>query len=829
MTSVSKHEKKSSGGKKPASRMPTADGSAGRPKRRLALQKLEASRRRSERELRESEEKYRSLTENVNLGIYRNTVGPKGKFIEANPAIVKMFGYRNKKEFLAASVADLYQNAEGRKKFNETMLRRGFVRNEELRLKKRDGTPFIGSVSAVAVKDAKGRVIFYDGIIDDTTLRKQAEEDLNHSYSLLQAAMESTADGILVVDAEGKIVGFNSRFAQMWRIPEEILVTRSDQKALEFVLDQLSNPEAFLSKVRELYAHPDEESYDTLDFKDGRVFERYSRPQVLDGKPVGRVWSFRDVTASKRLAERITALHLLKEALIGPGELQGKLQTITDGIVRIFQADFARIWMTEEADLCDRGCLHASVKDGPHICRDRAFCLHLMASAGRYTHLDGAHRRVPLGAYKIGRVASGADSRFITNNVSEDPRVHDHSWAESLGLVSFAGYRLLSPAGRPIGVMALFSRQPILPAEEELLEDLANSVSQAIQAGQAEMAVRRAEKKFRTIFENAVDGIYQRSPSGFFFSANPALAKTHGFDSPEEFINAIRDNEYQFYVEPGQREAIKRRMDEQGEVRAFETQTYRKDGSRIWISESARAARDEEGRIVSYDGIVEDITARKLAEGKIKDALREKELLLREIYHRVKNNMQIVSSLLSLQARQIDDPRIREIFKESQGRVRSMALVHEKLYMSKDLSRIDFSSYLDSLTRHLIQSYQVDPNLIHLELNVENVDLDIHTAVPCGLIVNELVSNSLKHAFPEGRKGRIAVELRRLDGRLQLKLGDDGIGFPEGFDLKNTETLGMQIVMLLVSQIEGTIELRREDGSTVFEIVFEELKYAQRL
>jgi two-component sensor histidine kinase len=163
------------------------------------------------------------------------------------------------------------------------------------------------------------------------------------------------------------------------------------------------------------------------------------------------------------------------------------------------------------------------------------------------------------------------------------------------------------------------------------------------------------------------------------------------------------------------------------------------------------------------------------------------------------------------------------MFKESQRRIRSMALVHERLYQSSDLSRIEFSHYLRNLATHLFHSYQVDSSRIRLSLDTEEVFLNINTAIPCGLIVNELISNALKHAFPDGRTGEVAVELRRLEGdRYLLRVRDDGVGFPEGVDFRQTESLGLQIVVTLVSQVSGELKIERQ-GGTAFTIVFNEL------
>jgi PAS domain S-box-containing protein len=214
---------------------------------------------------------------------------------------------------------------------------------------------------------------------------------------------------------------------------------------------------------------------------------------------------------------------------------------------------------------------------------------------------------------------------------------------------------------------------------------------------------------------------------------------------------------------------------------------------------------------------------RKRTEAQIKASLKEKEVLLKEVHHRVKNNMQVISSLLNLQSRHIRDSAVLEMFKESQRRIRSMALIHERLYQSSDLSRIEFSQYLRNLATHLFHSCQVDSSRIQLRIEAEEVHLNINTAIPCGLIVNELVSNALKHAFPEGRSGILGLDLHKVagDGYL-LRVKDDGVGFPETLDFRKTETLGMQIVSTLVDQIEGRLELEPGSG-TGFTLEFNEL------
>jgi two-component sensor histidine kinase/CheY-like chemotaxis protein len=198
---------------------------------------------------------------------------------------------------------------------------------------------------------------------------------------------------------------------------------------------------------------------------------------------------------------------------------------------------------------------------------------------------------------------------------------------------------------------------------------------------------------------------------------------------------------------------------------------------------------------------------------RLQTSLREKELLLQEIHHRVKNNLQITSSLLRVQAAQVKDQNIREALRDSQNRIKSMSLIHEKLYQSKDLSRIDFGVYVDDLARYLFGAYRGLGGHITLSLDVCDCTLEIDTAIPCGLIINELVSNALKHAFPDGRKGEIRISLQTVDGHYVLTVHDDGIGLPADLDLSGTNSLGMVLINTLVEQIDGTLEWSRNGGT----------------
>jgi PAS domain S-box-containing protein len=230
------------------------------------------------------------------------------------------------------------------------------------------------------------------------------------------------------------------------------------------------------------------------------------------------------------------------------------------------------------------------------------------------------------------------------------------------------------------------------------------------------------------------------------------------------------------------------------------------------------AGEGPERKAVRVLGAIQDITERKQAETQMMGSLQEKEVLLKEIHHRVKNNLQIISSLLNLQSEKINSENPARAFQESQDRIRSMALIHEKLYQSRDISRIDFAEYVRSLTSYLARSY-VTGRDVTIVVDIEDLSLGIDLAIPCGLIINELVSNALKYAFPDGKTGEVRISLAQCGNEYELTVSDNGAGLPAGLDFRNTSSLGLQLVNTLVHQLEGDIALDTARG-TRFSITF---------
>ena len=360
------------------------------------------------------------------------------------------------------------------------------------------------------------------------------------------------------------------------------------------------------------------------------------------------------------------------------------------------------------------------------------------------------------------------------------------------------------------GAMAkVFSRQKV--AEDTLQKEVT-------ERKRIEKTLRDRENFLQNILETEPECVKLIAPDKTLLMMNPAGLSMIEADSLEQ----VRGKQVSALVVKEHRSAFDKLTEEvfQGKSGMLEFGIVGLKGQHLWLETHAVPLRNEEGEINALLGITRDITKRKTAEDRLRKSLREKELLLREIHHRVKNNMVVISSLLRIQSGFLCDPRSVEIFRESQNRIGTMMRIYDKLYRSPDLTTVNFNEYISDLTTSLFDSYNLKPDRVTVELKLADAPIDIEKAIPCGLIINELISNALKYGFPDGRKGKITVSLHPLDENVvELVVCDDGIGMPDSVDIHTTNTFGVQLVSLLVKQLGGECQLKRENG-TEFRISF---------
>ncbi|HEU4326650.1 MAG TPA: PAS domain S-box protein [Roseiflexaceae bacterium] len=325
--------------------------------------------------------------------------------------------------------------------------------------------------------------------------------------------------------------------------------------------------------------------------------------------------------------------------------------------------------------------------------------------------------------------------------------------------------------------------------------------------------LRLSEERFRNAFTFASIGMALIGLDGRWLQVNRAVSAITGYSEAELLGMTFQDITHpdDLSSDLAQVESLLR-----GESTAFqmEKRYIRKDGQTVWILLSASLVRDAQGQPHQFVSQIQDISVRKRVEAALRAALAEKEVLLKEIHHRVKNNLQMVASLLRLQAEMIGDPVVRDIFRDSQNRINTMALTHEQLYGSDDLASVDLAHYLRRLVMQVLQSYERSATEIELELALDTgLSAPVDVMIPLGLILTELVSNSIKYAFRGRGTGQIAVVLRHAGGATDLLVGDNGVGLPADFDLATATTLGLQLVFNLADQLGATLTVDRHHGT----------------
>ncbi len=341
-----------------------------------------------------------------------------------------------------------------------------------------------------------------------------------------------------------------------------------------------------------------------------------------------------------------------------------------------------------------------------------------------------------------------------------------------------------------------------------------------------QQALIDSELKYRTLIENMSEVILYVDNDDRIIFVNDNAYDMFGY-TKKELIGFVAN---ELLVEEEYRDFIKERnkLRRHGFADKYEVKMRKKTGEIMWVEISGAPLKDTNGNIIGSIGIHSDITDRKKYENTIENSLKQKEMLLKEIHHRVKNNLQIISSLIKLQSSHVKDKEIHSMFAESQNRIRTMALIHEKLYRSSDISVIEFYDYIKNLVDNLYTTYGISIDRVKPVFEFRSIYLDIDTAIPCGLIINELVSNCLKYAFPALMKGTISINLvEKGSGEYLMTIKDSGIGVPDDIDFHNSTSLGLKLVKILSEQLGGKVELIR-GGGTEFRISFKQSNYLNR-
>ncbi len=625
----------------------------------------------------------------------------------------------------------------------------------------------------------------------DITEKKRSRKALARSEEKYRQLVENAQEGICSVDPQGIITFVNPRIAEMLGYSTQEML---EKPIFSFIHDKQTEV------VRKYLEAPNDTMKGHYEFefvkKDGNtIFTSLEISLIRDekGDKIGILALVADITKSKK------AENALKESIESKNKILKALKENEEYMERIFATVQTGIIVID-----------AHSKEIMDVNRAASDLIGLNADEikGRICHefiCPSEKGNCPI--IDLNQDIDNSERVLITANREEIPIIKN------------------------VVLITLKNRECILESFIDIRE-----------LKELEKSLQESREKYKVLIEASPEAIMATDMEGNINFASPQSLQLLGFEKIEDIMGK---NTLEFIAPKYHKnvESDLQKIIDKGNHQNLEYKFVRSDGTDFIGNVNLSIIRDYGGNPESIIFIVRDVTGIKNAEEQIKASLKEKEVLLREIHHRVKNNLQIISSLLSIQSGYLHDEQALDIFTESQNRIRSMAMIHEKLYKSKSLVKINFRDYVNDLTEYLFYNYKISPNMIKLYNNIEDLSFDINTAIPCGLIINELVTNCIKHAFPwfktplslqessenlEFGKYRIDIQLESDHENYVLSVADNGVGFPQDIDFENTDSLGLKLVKNLVEQLEGKMTLDNTSG-TKFTIVFSENNYEERI
>ncbi len=750
----------------------------------------------AEKALKKSEERFRMLAENAMDVIYRFSVVPTPHYEYISPSVLKMSGYSPEEFYNDPYIAfkiihpdDLHLLGDS----EESLKKRSKISSVKdpsvvLRWVKKDGSIIWTETKTQNVYNHEGEKIAIEGITRDVSAQRNSAENY-------KSLVDASPDGVLIhIDGVIKFVNPSAL-----RIIEALNFNEiSELSALHFI-----DPEyhSLVVARTENVKNGGEENFAEIGIKTlkGKSLFIESKPIAIkfDGVDAIQV-VFHDITAQKELMKEQLRSQLAEET---NQKLQKEISERIKAESELREVQkYTRLIIDSSIDM-----ICASDKEG-YITEFNQAALKTFG----YTSEEIIGKHVTI-LYAIPSDRQEIADKKIFKDGTFSGEVLNRKKNGDVFISYLSASALKNEKGEIIGAMGV-SRD--ISSEKE-----------------AEQRLREQSAKLNAVFESSSHVIWTINREYRITSFNTNFASHMllrygvnailGLDMVSG--DTVSTEEYnRFWI--NKYDAVFK-----GKPDYFETKLIDKHGNLVWREIYLNPIFDTNGKVVEVSGIGHDITEKKLVEEQIKQSLQEKEVLLKEVHHRVKNNLQVISSILNLQSSYVKDQGTLNILKESQNRIKSMAFIHESLYQTKDFSSINFSEYVVNLANNLIHSYSNFDNDIKLNLDIQNVFLNLDLAIPCGLIINEIVSNALKYAFVENSEGGEITIVMKSDGEnLTLIIGDNGVGLPPDIDYRNTESLGLQLVVTLTDQLNGIIEMNNQSG-TNYKIVFNQNQAKNRI
>lgn len=823
-------------------------------------------RNRAIEALKETEEKFHAAFHSSPIGLSILSL-PEGSYADVNDEFLKLSG-RSREEVIGHTSLDLHTlvQPEIRQRIFKSFSEKGSIRDIPIDMQSATG---IRNVIWSGVKIHSGGKDYVLASAYDVTEHRRTLEALKQSEERFRALFEQSSAGVFMYDRSLMVLDCNQQFADMIKAPRDrivglnlsILKEKGIISAIRGVLDgkpnyyegpylsTLTGKVPWISATVSPLRGPDGDVVGgigvVIDLTERKLTEVALKEQeanfraIFEQTSVGIVLYSNDLKVTdcnKRFADMLGSL---RESIIGFDIAKLRDQAIIPNLKEALEGKM-------------------SYYEGPYQATTSDAFLWVSSSISPIRGIDGT---VKGGLLVVIDLSEKHEAEKIQREREEMfHAVFDQSPA---GIVIFSRDLIVVDCNRRYEEIMRSSREKIIgfdiknlrdktvtPAIMEALggktsyyegpymattsdarlwisfsaspiRDINNAVAGAMvvvidvtERWKAEQAMHESEEQYSYLFDNANDFIFTLDLNGKYTSFNKQALDKTGYSHDEAINLTISD-----IVAPEYRElalAMLKKKLEKGESTTYEVELQTKNGGRIPL-EVITQLMIRDGRPVGIQGIGRDITERRQMEEQIRQSLREKETLLKEVHHRVKNNFQVILSLINLQSSNIENHDLQKYFTDAQSRIRSMALVHELLYQSEDISRLDISTYITTIVNELFSSYHRAARMREPRIMAGRIDLTIDQAIPCGLIINELVTNALKYAFPAGwrRDPDIVITVAERDGMVELAVGDNGVGLPESIDFNATKTLGLSLVPVLARQLTGAVEVDRSGGTKI--------------
>jgi PAS domain S-box-containing protein len=794
-------------------------------------------RKNAEEILKQSEEKFRAVAESMPAQI---VIFQKDRIIYANPYSVSLTGY-SENELLKMNFWNLVHPEFSELVRSRVLSARSNKKNEtqnyEMKIVTKGGDHRWISFSARDIEyNGKPAVL---GIANDITESKRISQEIEASQQRYKAFIEQSTEGIYRTEAYNPVSVTLTVEEQVDEIFEQFYIAECNDvmakmyglnSASELIGKKMSdflvpgepvNRKLTEDFVKSGYRVVDSESMEP-DTNGNIIQFSNNAVGIVENGYLKRVWGIqKDITAKKKLDKKLnenveysSILNYFTTSLL-------KQNTVDEILWDITQNCFSKLSFVD--------CVI-------YLLDETGETLLQKAAYGK-KDVDGYRILKPLNL-KLGEGIVGYVAKAGIAEIIPDTSVDKRYIVDETVRLSEITVPIIND-GKVIGVID--SEHPLkgffTQFHLDLLQSIASLCSIKIVQAMAQEKIRKSEERYRTFVEQSSEGIYRLEmkqsisvelaldeqvelirKDSFIAECNDVFARMYDENSSEDMTG--RNTNQLNFVNINDKESIRRFIMENYNTSEEESIEMNTEGStRYFISNAVGVI--ENGNLTSIWGVKREITERKKSEEALKRSLKEKEILLKEIHHRV--------SLLKLQSSYVNDEKVKHLFKESQNRVQSMSLIHQKLYQTKDLAHIDFKEYIETLATHLQHSYGILEDRIRITIDVKNLHMSIDNAIPAGLIINELVSNCLKHAFPEDRTGNIIISAAfdEFSNEYWIVVRDDGIGISKDVDFRHAATFGLKLVTTLVAQMGGSLELVTMGGSE-FRINFRIADYMDR-